>query len=216
MSRADRRARKKLNARAAREERYSSWRAARRRRWAARVLVLILVVALLGGGAAALFGGDDEKAATTDTTLPTTPTTIPAESVAGKPCVPVSEPIPEGAPEVPVQEGPPPAELVIEDLKEGDGEAVPEGATVTVNYIGASCSTGVIFDDSYSRGEPATFPLSGVISGWTEGIPGMKVGGQRLLGIPSEQAYGPAGRPPDIMGDEALWFVVELVSFEGA
>jgi FKBP-type peptidyl-prolyl cis-trans isomerase len=50
-----------------------------------------------------------------------------------------------------------------------------------------------------------------VIKGWQEGIPGMHVGGQRLLGIPSEAAYGASGRPPSIAPDEALWFVIEVL-----
>ena len=68
--------------------------------------------------------------------------------------------------------------------------------TVTVNYIGVSCSTGKVFDSSYSPGQPVTFPLNQVIKGWTEGIPGMKVGGQRLLGIPPALAYGDRSPSP--------------------
>ncbi len=63
-----------------------------------------------------------------------------------------------------------------EDLVIGDGAEVSPGATVTLNYVGVSCSTGTIFDDSYSRGEPATFPLANLIQGWQDGIPGMKEG----------------------------------------
>jgi FKBP-type peptidyl-prolyl cis-trans isomerase len=88
---------------------------------------------------------------------------------------------------------------------------VAPGATVTVNYIGVACSTGKIFDSSYSRNQSISFPLGQVIKGWQDGIPGMKVGGQRLLGIPAAQAYGSAGRPPDIGPDEPLWFVVEVL-----
>ena len=55
------------------------------------------------------------------------------------------------------------------------------------------------------------FSLSGVIPGWTNGIPGMQVGGQRLLGIPPDQGYGAQGSPPDIAPGETLWFVVEIV-----
>jgi len=123
----------------------------------------------------------------------------------------VADPLPAGAPEVPVKVGPPPTQLVKEDLKPGTGATVGANDTVTVNYIGVSCSTGTIFDSSYSRGQPATFPLTGVIKGWTDGIPGMAVGGQRLLGIPPDQGYGPQGSPPDIAPGETLWFVVEIV-----
>jgi len=134
-------------------------------------------------------------------------TTLPAPS---KPCVAVADPLPAGAPNVPVKIGPPPTQLVSEDLKAGTGATVNKTDTVTANYIGVSCSTGKIFDSSYSRGAPTPFPLSNVIKGWQDGIPGMKVGGQRLLGIPADQAYGAEGRPPTIGPDEALWFVVEV------
>lgn len=186
----------------------------RRRIWWI-VGLAVFVVAVLG--VLSLVAGDDDDGEVASSQSSTT-TSAPAavESAAGKPCVAVSAPLPAGAPEVPVQEGPPPTELVVEDLVEGTGEEIPAGATVTVDYIGVSCSTGAIFDSSYSRGEPATFPLDGVIQGWTEGIPGMKVGGTRLLGIPSEQAYGASGRPPTIAPDEALWFVVEAIGVEPA
>jgi peptidylprolyl isomerase len=141
-------------------------------------------------------------------------TTVPAdtqESAAGKPCVPVSDPLPAGAPAVPVKVGPPPTQLVKEDLRVGTGATVGPNDTVTVQYIGVSCSTGKIFDSSYARGQPATFSLKGVIKGWTDGIPGMAVGGQRLLGIPPDQGYGAQGSPPDIAPGETLWFVVEVI-----
>jgi peptidylprolyl isomerase len=117
---------------------------------------------------------------------------------------------------VPVKVGPPPTELVTDDLKEGTGAVVTQGQTLTVNYIGVSCSTGAIFDSSYGNGEPATFPLSRVIRGWQEGIPGMKVGGQRLLGIPPERGYGQDGSGPDIGPGESLWFVVEVLDAKAA
>ena len=88
------------------------------------------------------------------------------------------------------------------------------GATVTVDYIGVACSTGKIFDSSYCRGQSATFPLTGVIPGWSNGIPGMKVGGARLLGIPPAEAYGNQGSPPDIAPDETLWFVVKVKNMQ--
>ena len=177
------------------------------------VLAVVLVVNL---------GDEDTTSATTTSEGATTsstaagstssgPTTTAVGSVAGKPCVSVTEPLPEGAPEVPVKVGPPPTELITEDLVVGTGKTVEAGATVTVHYIGVACSSGVIFDSSYESKEPATFSLSGVIQGWTEGIPGMKVGGRRLLGIPPDQGYGATGQGTDIRPDEALWFVVELV-----
>lgn len=159
--------------------------------------------------------GDDDSI---DVATTNSSTTAPAgnESAAGKACVSVSEPLPAGAPAVPVKVGPAPTSLVKEDLKPGTGATVAPGHTVTVNYIGVSCSTGKIFDSSYERNQPATFPLSGVIKGWTDGIPGMQVGGQRLLGIPSDQGYGQRGSPPDIGPGETLWFVVEVVDTKPA
>ena len=92
---------------------------------------------------------------------------------------------------------------------EGDGEEVPAGATVTVHYAGVLLD-GTEFDASFG-GQPATFPLGGVIPGWTEGLPGMKVGGRRLLVIPSDLAYGAAGFEPVIPPDSPLVFVVDML-----
>lgn len=99
------------------------------------------------------------------------------------------------------------------DLTEGTGDAVPQGATVTVNYTGAVASTGTIFQSSLDMGQPISFSLSGVIQGWTDGIPGMKVGGTRRLLIPASLAYG--ANPPSGAGIPAnadLVFDVELIS----
>ncbi|MGH9269149.1 MAG: FKBP-type peptidyl-prolyl cis-trans isomerase, partial [Acidimicrobiales bacterium] len=141
----------------------------------------------------------------------TTTTTLTPNSAAGKPCVALADPLPPGAPEVPVQLGPPPVELVATDLVPGAGPIVTASATLTVHYIGASCSTGRIFDSSWSRGEPASFSLSGVIKGWQEGLPGMAVGGRRLLGIPPALAYADRGSGSLIAPGETLWFVVDLL-----
>lgn len=85
-------------------------------------------------------------------------------------------------------------QLVVKDLKEGDGKTVPEGATITVNYMGWLPS-GELFDSSVgpNGAEPVTFSLDGVIEGWQKGIPGMKVGGVRKLVIPAGMAYGEQG-----------------------
>ena len=203
--------RRQANIRAeAARARQQQWR---RRRLIAAAAAVAVILALLG--ALVLFVGDDDGE--TDLASDTTTTTAAgAESVAGKPCVPVADTPPPGAPSVPVKEGPPPTELVTEDLKPGTGAEVKPDDTLTVNYIGVSCSTGKIFDSSYQRNQPATFPLAQVIAGWQKGIPGMKVGGQRLLGIPPDQAYGSAGQPPTIAPDETLWFVVEVLEAKAA
>lgn len=101
--------------------------------------------------------------------------------------------------------------LSTEDLVVGKGEAVAVTDNVTVHYTGWLATDGTVFDSSVQRGQPATFPLSGVIQGWQEGIPGMQVGGKRRLVIPAELAYGPQGTggiPPN----SALVFEVELIS----
>ena len=129
----------------------------------------------------------------------------PAQAVAG---VTVEGDVGQSA-TITVDEGLEVTELVTEDLVEGDGEEVPAGATVTVHYAGVLLD-GTEFDASFG-GQPATFPLSGVIPGWTEGIPGMKVGGRRLLVIPADLAYGAAGFEPVIPPDSPLVFVVDML-----
>jgi peptidylprolyl isomerase len=187
-----------------------------RRRLGAAVAVGVLILAIVGAAALVGGGSNSKTAAATSTTVPgaslvSTTTTAPLASAAGKPCLALSEPLPTGAPDVPVKVGPPPTALVSEDLKPGDGAVVAPSNTLTVNYIGVSCSTGKIFDSSFKSGQPASFPLANVIQGWQQGLVGMKVGGQRLLGIPPALAYGSAGRP-GIAPDETLWFVVDLVA----
>lgn len=101
------------------------------------------------------------------------------------------------------------------DLVVGTGEEVKSGATVTAHYTGAVAATGVIFQSSHDAGQPATFPLSNVIQGWQQGVPGMKVGGKRRLLIPAEQAYGanpPAGS--GIPANADLVFDIELSSVQ--
>jgi peptidylprolyl isomerase len=182
-----------------------------RRRLGAALGLGVLVIAIVG--AAAFAGGGGKSSSTATTVKPAaSSTTAPAlPSAAGKPCLAVSDPLPAGAPAVPVKVGPPPTALVSEDLKVGDGAVVTAANTLSVNYIGVSCSTGKIFDSSYKRGQPANFPLAQVIKGWQQGLPGMKVGGQRLLGIPPAMGYG-SNPPPSIAPDETLWFVVDVLS----
>jgi FKBP-type peptidyl-prolyl cis-trans isomerase len=102
------------------------------------------------------------------------------------------------------------------DTVSGTGAQVKTGDTVSVHYTGAVASTGEVFQSSKDFGtEPVTFPLGSVIKGWTEGIPGMKVGGTRRLVIPAEMAYG--SNPPPGSGIPAnadLVFDVELVSIK--
>ncbi|HEX6415922.1 MAG TPA: FKBP-type peptidyl-prolyl cis-trans isomerase [Candidatus Saccharimonadales bacterium] len=103
-------------------------------------------------------------------------------------------------------------DLQIIDIKEGDGEVVPEGATITAHYTGALCKDGTIFQSSHDFGDPITFGLHQVIQGWTQGVPGMKVGGIRRLVIPSEMAYGSVRAAANIPPNSDLVFDIELVA----
>lgn len=84
------------------------------------------------------------------------------------------------------------------------------GGTVEVHYVGVEYDTGEEFDSSWNRGQTIEFPLNGLIQGWQDGIPGMKVGGRRQLVIPPEQAYGPAGAGHRLSG-KTLIFVIDLI-----
>lgn len=113
-------------------------------------------------------------------------------------------------PEIDFIEGPAPTELVITDLEVGDGTEAAPGATVDVHYVGVDYETGEQFDASWDRGASIQFPLSGLIKGWQDGIPGMRVGGRRQLVVPPEQAYGPAGSGHRL-GGRTLVFVIDLL-----
>jgi peptidylprolyl isomerase len=111
-------------------------------------------------------------------------------------------------------DGPPPADLVIIDLVEGTGPVAQAGQTVSVHYVGVAHSTGEEFDSSYDRGQPLAFGLGRgmVISGWDQGIQGMKVGGRRQLIIPPHLGYGARGAGGAIGPNETLIFVCDLVA----
>ena len=102
--------------------------------------------------------------------------------------------------------------LEIIDISEGTGEVVPEGATITAHYTGALCKDGTIFQSSHDFGDAITFGLDQVIKGWTEGVPGMKVGGTRRLIIPSDMAYGSVRAAANIPPNSDLVFDIELVN----
>ena len=112
-------------------------------------------------------------------------------------------------PEIEFQDGPASTELVIEDLIVGDGPQAAPGGQVTVHYVGVEYDTGEQFDASWDRGESIEFPLRGLIAGWQEGIPGMKVGGRRQLIIPPRLAYGESGGHR--LSGKTLIFVIDLL-----
>lgn len=113
-------------------------------------------------------------------------------------------------PPIAASEGPAPKELLIEDITVGEGAEAVAGGMVEVHYVGDDYETGEEFDSSWDRGESIQFPLSGLIEGWQEGIPGMKVGGRRKLTIPPEMAYGTEGTGHPLAG-RTLVFVIDLI-----
>ena len=100
------------------------------------------------------------------------------------------------------------------DIIPGTGAEVLAGATITAHYTGALCKNGIIFQSSHDFGQPVTFGLDQVIRGWTEGVPGMKVGGMRRLIIPSDMAYGSVRAAANIPPNSDLVFDIELMDIK--
>ena len=98
-------------------------------------------------------------------------------------------------------------------LRNSDGKKPSADSTVTVNYRGW-LNSGTVFDSSYERGTPATFPLRSVIAGWTEGMQLVGEGGMIELWIPSKLGYGKEGSPGSIPPHSHLHFIVELIRVE--
>ncbi|MBB3206196.1 FKBP-type peptidyl-prolyl cis-trans isomerase FkpA [Rhodopirellula rubra] len=98
-------------------------------------------------------------------------------------------------------------------LRNSDGRKPTSASTVTVHYRGW-LNSGKVFDSSYERGEPTTFPLKSVIAGWTEGMQLVGEGGMIELWVPSRLGYGERGSPGSIPAHSNLHFIVELVSVD--
>ena len=151
-----------------------------------KFLALIAVSALL------LTGCGDKKVSAAADNLPTVTTNQGEAPTIGAPT------------------GNPPTTLVTKDIIVGTGaEALPT-STMTVHYTLMTWSNGQLIESSWTSGSPATFPLANVIIGWQQGIPGMKVGGRRLLVIPPDLGYGAQGGGP-IGPNETLIFVVDAI-----
>jgi peptidylprolyl isomerase len=146
---------------------------------------------------------------TTTEKAPMTPASGPSSSI--------NFPVVTGAlgstPTIVVPKDAPPATLEIKDLALGHGASVQSNSTVTVHYLLMAWKTGAIIDSSWSRGAPSSFPLSQVIPGWQQGMPGMKIGGRRELIVPPSLGYGAMGSGP-VGPDETLIFVVDLISIQ--
>lgn len=177
----------------------------------------LLAVVLAAGLAAPSFAQD--------TATKAQPESTPAAQTAAQPAAapqsaPAATPLPEApampnaipVPDMPVVkktelEG----GLIAEDLKIGDGYEVKAHGAVVAHYHGTLKADGKVFDSSFQRGEPIPFPLDGVIKGWQEGVPGMKVGGIRRLTVPAALGYGERGAGNDIPPNADLVFTIQLV-----
>jgi peptidylprolyl isomerase len=116
-------------------------------------------------------------------------------------------------PQIPKATGPAPKQLKVEDLIVGKGAPAKSGDKLSVQYVGVLYDSNKQFDSSWDRGkEPLELTLGAgqVISGWDQGLIGMKVGGRRKLTIPPDQAYGAQGQPPSIPGNATLVFEIDL------
>jgi peptidylprolyl isomerase len=192
-------------------------RRARQRRRNAVIASVLAVLLVLGGaayGVSLLVGDDDKKTAAqptpTATTQPTPPPAAPTKCAAIKPNPPKA-----GQPKIPPVTGTAPTKLVVKDVKKGTGAAAKQGSAVSVTYIGASCSTGTVFDASYLHGGEAfeVKPLgsASVIAGWNQGLIGVRAGGVRELVIPAALGYGEQGQGP-IKPNETLIFLITVKS----
>lgn len=134
-------------------------------------------------------------------------TGTPVEPLTGFPEVVFTD----GKPSVTVPEGDVPTEYAIETLIQGDGDVIADGATVTVNYHGVNWNSGVVFDSSWDRGQPATFSTSGVIQGFHDALVGQKIGSRVVVIIPSDLGYGDEGSGDAIKGGDTLIFVIDIL-----
>lgn len=106
-----------------------------------------------------------------------------------------------------------PSGVIVQHTKMGEGAMPKASDTVKVHYRG-TLENGKEFDSSYTRGEPATFPLSRVIPCWTQGMQKIKTGGKAKLTCPADTAYGSRGVPGTIPPNSVLQFEVELLGIQ--
>lgn len=120
----------------------------------------------------------------------------------------------DGLPVLEFPDSPPPEQLQLSVLEEGDGAEVTADSLVMVNYEGQVWQNGKPFDSSFSRGAPAVFTLSGLVDGWKYGLEGRHVGDKLILSVPPELGYGPQGGQPSagIEADDTIVFYLEVVN----
>lgn len=191
------------------------------RRHACAALLVAIAIPLAGCG-----GGDQKDSSAIDGDPSTT---IPAslQNLTPKPARDPNTPLPKtknvsgvsndlNTKPVAKISGDAPDDLQGEDIVVGKGDVAKTGDKVEVQYVGQLFAGGKEFDTSWTSatkpGKDFEFTLGegGVIKGWDEGVPGMKVGGRRVLVIPSDLAYGAAGSPPKIPADAPLVFTIDL------
>jgi peptidylprolyl isomerase len=194
-----------------------------------RSIALSLSVLSLAAGVTAGCGGSDEGFRSEGSKIDGDPsTTLPTELASTKSTVKTRQPgtpLPEQKnvtgvstdlkkkPTAPKATGSAPGEVQGSDVVVGKGAEAKDGDKVTVAYVGQLFANGKEFDTSWKKGAaPFEFTIGQgqVISGWDQGVPGMKVGGRRILVIPASSAYGAAGSPPTIPANAPLIFVVDL------
>ena len=134
----------------------------------------------------------------------------PREPSEGFPGVTYDE---TGEPTVEIPSGDVPTEFAVDVVIEGSGALVGSGAVVVVHYHGVNWNTAEVFDSSWTRGQPASFPTGGVIPGFRDGLIGQKVGSRVIIIIPAELGYGPSGGTPDgsIGATDTIVFVVDIL-----
>ena len=164
-------------------------------------------------------GSSSSKTSTTATTASQTASSESTPSTAGPSATGSAPDVAHAtdlktAPVPSAGSGPAPTQLVIKDLVVGTGTAATATNTVQIQYVGTNYADGKPFDSSWQRGQPASFPLNGVIPGFAQGIVGMKIGGRRELVIPPALGYGASGQPPAVGPNETLVFVIDLLAVQ--
>lgn len=194
-------------------------------------VIVVAVVALSGSGKGNTKSTAGKKqTSSAPTATPTSPTPTPTPSTSYPPAkgkavsfkgvtVKGAKDL-AGIPGVTSKSSTNPPKLEVKDLVVGKGKAATPTSTVTVQYYGVLYKNGQYFDSSWKRGTPAQFPLTGVVPGFTQGIggtksvPPMKVGGRRIIILPSKLGYGSHAQP-GIPANSPLVFVVDLKSIKG-
>jgi peptidylprolyl isomerase len=208
-TRTPKRQRKKEGAQARRAAELAAIRRQQRTRRIVRIAIFAVIAAAIVV-AMSVFGGNDNKSSTATSTTTTVADGSSTPLTCAKPDGSNTDLSKKPTVAVPAE---PATELSCRDLVVGSGKEVKPGDTITAQYVGVAQSTGKEFGSSWDSGtgEATKYSLSGgVIKGWMQGIPGMKVGGRRVLTIPGDLAYGPTGRGADIGPNETLVFVVDV------